>query len=64
MEFEEIKNKLTQTQYEFFYELKEYIELPIYFIGSIIRYDYYKGYSDLDVMIFSPNINSTKLKIS
>lgn len=63
MEFEEIKYKLTKSQHDFFYELKKYIELPIYFMGSIIRYDYYKGYSDLDVMIFSPNINSTKLKI-
>ena len=63
MEFEEIKYKLTQQQYDFFYELKKYIELPIYFMGSIIRYDYYKGYSDLDTMIFSPDINSTRLKI-
>lgn len=63
MEFEEIKDKLTQPQYDFFYELKEYVELPIYFIGSILRYDYFKGYSDLDVIIFSPDIDSIKLKI-
>ena len=63
MEFEEIKDKLTQPQYNFFYELKEYVELPIYFIGSILRYDYFKGYSDLDVDIFSPDPDSTKLKI-
>ena len=31
-------------------------------MGSIIRYDYFKGYSDLDIMIFSSNINSTRLK--
>ena len=63
MEFEEIKYKLTKSQHDFFYELKKYIELQIYFMGSIIRYDYYKGYSDLDIMIFSSNINSTRLKI-
>ena len=63
MEFEKIKNKLTKPQYDFFYELKKYIELPIYFIGSILRYDYFKGYSDLDVMIFSSDVDSTKLKI-
>lgn len=63
MEFEEIKYKLTQPQYDFFYELKEYVGLPIYFIGSILRYDYFKGYSDLDVIIFSPDIDSIKLKI-
>ena len=63
MEFEEIKDKLTKPQYDFFYELKEYVELPIYFIGSILRYDYFKGYSDLDIIIFSPDIDSIKLKI-
>jgi hypothetical protein len=63
MELEEIKHKLTPAQYDFFYAFKEYIELPIYFIGSILRYDYFKGYSDLDINIFSPDINSTNLKI-
>ena len=55
MELEEIKYKLTPAQHDFFYALKEYIQLPIYFIGSILRYDYFKGYSDLDVDIFSPD---------
>lgn len=63
MELEEIKDKLTPAQYNFFNELKEYIELPIYFIGSILRYDYFKGYSDLDIYIFSLNPELTKLKL-
>ena len=64
MEFEEVKDKLTQAQYDFFIKLKDYIELPIYFIGSVLRYDYFKGYSDLDVDIFSPDPESTKIKIN
>jgi hypothetical protein len=63
MELEEIKNKLTSIQYNFLYDLKEYINLPIYFIGSILRYDYFKGYSDLDIELFSPDPNYTKIKI-
>jgi len=63
MELEKIKDKLSSAQYNFFNELKEYIELPIYFIGSILRYDYFKGYSDLDIYIFSLNPELTKLKL-
>jgi hypothetical protein len=63
MELEQIKNKLTKYQYEHFLELKEFLDLPLYFMGSIMRKDYIKGKSDLDVEIFTDNIRSTKLKI-
>lgn len=63
MELEEIRNKLTSIQYNFLYDLKEYINLPIYFIGSILRYDYFKGYSDLDIVLFSHDPNYTKIQI-
>jgi len=63
MELEDIKNKLTKNQYIYFFGLKELIDLPIYFIGSIARTDYIPDKSDLDIEIFSDNILSTKLKI-
>ena len=63
MELEEIKNKLTKYQYDYFTELKEHIDLPIYFYGSISREDYVKNKSDLDVEVFTNNIKATKIKI-
>jgi hypothetical protein len=63
MELEEIKDKLSKNQYDYFLQLKEKIDLPLYFLGSITRYDYIKGKSDLDVEVFTDNIDSTVLKI-
>lgn len=63
MELENIKDKLNKIQYNYFLGLKDLIDLPIYFIGSIARSDYIPDKSDLDIEIFSNNILSTKLKI-
>lgn len=63
MELEDIKTKLNNAQYSYFLWLKEQIELPIYFIGSITRKDYIPNKSDLDIEIYSNNILSTKFKI-
>jgi len=52
---ESTKNKLTFNQYEFFLKLKNYLNTPIYFYGSIQRDDYFPGKSDLDVDIFTEN---------
>jgi hypothetical protein len=35
MELEQIKNKLTKYQYEHFLELKEFLDLPLYFMITI-----------------------------
>jgi len=56
---ENTKNKLTFNQYEFFQKLRNYINKPIYFYGSIQRKDYFPGKSDLDVDIFTDNESST-----
>jgi len=56
---ENTKNKLTFNQYEFFQKLKNYINKPIYFYGSIQRDDYFPGKSDLDVDIFTDNESTT-----
>ena len=63
MELEEVKDKLSENQYDYFVQLKEQIDLPLYFIGSITRCDYIKDKSDLDIEVFTDNINSTVLKI-
>ena len=63
MELEEVKNKLNKTQYNYFLQLKEQINLPLYFFGSITRGDYIKDKSDLDVEIFTDNFDSILLQI-
>jgi hypothetical protein len=56
---ETTKNKLSQQESVFFDKLKNYIDKPIYFYGSIQRDDYFPQLSDIDIDIFSDNINST-----
>ena len=63
MELEEVKDKLTKNQYNYFLQIKEQIDLPLYFLGSITRCDYIKGKSDLDLEVFTDNFNSTILKM-
>jgi predicted nucleotidyltransferase len=53
------KNNLTVEQRVFFDKLKNYINIPIYFYGSINRDDYFPGKSDIDIAIFSHNELST-----
>jgi hypothetical protein len=57
------KNKLTHEQEDFFHRLKNYIEEPIYFYGSVQRSDYLPGKSDLDIDIFSDNEETTIYKL-
>lgn len=56
---ETTKNKLTPYEKDFFDKLRNYIDKPIYFYGSIQRDDYLPQASDIDIDIFSNNINST-----
>ena len=63
MELEEVKNKLNKNQYNYFLQLKENINLPLYFFGSITRCDYIKDKSDLDIEIFTDNFDSILLQI-
>ena len=60
---ETTKNKLTPYESEFFNRLRIYLDTPIYFYGSIQRDDYKPGYSDIDIDIFTENMNSTIIKI-
>jgi hypothetical protein len=56
---ETTKNTLTLEQKAFFDRLRNYINKPIYFYGSIQRNDYFPGKSDFDVDIFTDNESST-----
>ena len=62
MEF--TKNKLSNYEEYFFNKLKLFIDKPIYFYGSIQRYDYFPQLSDIDIDIFSDNIDSTLNKLA
>lgn len=43
----------------FLVDMKNYIELPLYFYGSIQRSDFFPGESDIDIAVFSENVPST-----
>lgn len=60
---ETTKNKLSSYESEFFNKLSNYIGTKLYFYGSIQRDDYKPGYSDIDVDIFTDNVNSTISKM-
>ena len=61
---ETTKNKLSTFETQFFDKLKMYIDKPIYFYGSIQRCDYFPQLSDIDIDIFTDNINSTLSQIN
>ena len=56
---ETTKNNLTPFEQDFFKKLRNYIDKPIYFYGSIQRADYFPQKSDIDIDIFSNNVSST-----
>lgn len=60
---ETIKNKLSEIELEFFEELSKYLEITLYFFGSVQRNDYFPGSSDIDVDIFTDNEKSTIAKM-
>jgi len=53
------KNKLPDTTNHFLTNLSDYLQTPLYFYGSIQRYDYFPGKSDIDIDIFTDNEKST-----
>jgi hypothetical protein len=56
---ETTKNQLSSYQKDFFNKLRNYIDKPIYFYGSIQRDDYFPKSSDIDIDIFTDNEYST-----
>ena len=60
---ETTKNKLSQQESIFFEKLRNYLDTPLYFYGSIQRDDYFPQLSDIDIDIFSYNEKDTVLKL-
>jgi predicted nucleotidyltransferase len=48
---------------KYFIELKNYLDTELYFYGSVIRNDYVKNKSDVDLCIFTDNEESTINKL-
>lgn len=60
---ETTKNKLPENITIFFNNLSEELDKKLFFYGSIQRDDYFPGKSDIDVDIFTDNIESTITKM-
>ena len=60
---ETTKNIMSDYSNLFFNKVKNYLDTPIFFFGSVQRDDYFPTSSDIDVAIFSDNIKSTITKI-
>lgn len=60
---ETTKNNLSRSEKIFFNNISNYLDTPIYYYGSIQRNDYFIGYSDIDVDIFSNDPKSIILKL-
>ena len=61
---ETTRNPLTPEQSSFFRSLRNFLDTPIYFFGSIQRLDYIPGYSDIDVLVFTDNFSEMKYKLT
>ena len=60
---ETTKNKLTNQQQKFLDGLSDYLDIKLLYYGSVQRYDYVDGKSDIDTDIFTDNEESTIAKI-
>jgi len=60
---ETTKNKLPDDINAFFSKLSKYLDTKLLFYGSVQRSDYFPGSSDIDVDIFTDNVDSTITKL-
>jgi len=56
-------NKLPEREQTFLTQLSAYIGIPLLYFGSVQRNDYFKGYSDVDIDVFTENEQSTLTKM-
>lgn len=56
---DEIKNKITDYQYNFLKKIEKYIDKELIFFGSVTRFDFIKNKSDIDIAILSDNVDAT-----
>jgi len=55
---ETTKNEMPQYAKQFFLKMGYYLDIPIYYFGSIQRDDYFPNSSDIDVDLFTDNESS------
>jgi len=60
---DDIKQKMPMHQRHFFTKLENYMDTPLYYFGSIRRYDYYPNDSDIDAILFTNNEASSLAKL-
>jgi predicted nucleotidyltransferase len=60
---ETTKNDMPEYAKHFFNKLSNYLDTKLYFYGSVQRNDYFPKSSDIDVDIFTCNMNSTISKL-
>jgi len=60
---ETTKNKMSEYNKIFFEKIRNYLDIPLYFYGSVQRDDYFPKSSDIDVALFTDNIKSTIAKL-
>ena len=63
MELNSVKKKLSKKSKQYLSTFSEYLDIPFYYFGSILRDDYVAGASDVDIDIFTDNEESTIAKI-
>ena len=61
---ETTKNKIPNDIQKMIDKFKKYIDTKIYYYGSIQRADYFVGKSDIDILIFTDNVDSMIHKTS
>ena len=60
---ETTRNSLSEYAKICFNNLKNIINLPLYYYGSIQRIDYVENESDIDVSIYTDNVNHVKYAV-
>lgn len=59
--YSRVCKNLNNHQYQILTSIGRYLDKPIYFFGSCIRDDFVKKSSDIDAIIFTDNIEKTKV---
>ena len=60
---ETVRNNLPQHMNLYFNKLSTYLDTKLYFFGSVQRLDYLENESDIDIAIFTDNMEPMLLKI-
>jgi len=59
IKIKDVRRKLIEPEIHFLKEMSNYLGVPIYIFGSLFRFDYFPNKSDIDISIFSDNVENT-----